>query len=430
MWTLALGLALAAPRPVLSLEEAVSRARTDLPEVQGARAASRGAHQEVGVRRSGLLPSIAGSLAYRRTTSNFTGLPGSVPGSLAGTLAERETSRSVDYFAAQLGVDQTLFDFGASWHQFAQARAQARQAEDAEREVLARAVLTARQAFFRAQSARGALRVRQQSLDNQQHTRRQIEAFVQVGTRPEVDLAKARLDVSNAEGALLQAGSDYETALAAVARAVGGGLQGPFEVADEDLPPLSYEGDPEAALVARALDGRGAVGALAAAARAQQSQVAATRAGFLPVFAGHGSFTDAGQQLDTLRSNWSLGVTMSWPLFAGGSSYYGLGSARWALTQATRAHQTKVQDVRLAVQKARLALASAQAQHAVAREAESHAEVLLRLASGRYQAGLGNVIELGTAQLDRTTAAQQQVAKQAEVATARAQLAYEVGDAG
>ncbi|MGZ3425302.1 MAG: TolC family protein, partial [Polyangia bacterium] len=51
----------------------------------------------------------------------------------------------------------------------------------------------------------------------------------------------------------------------------------------------------------------------------------------------------------------------------------------------------------------------------------------LRLAEGRYQAGVGSIIELGDAQVAATTAAAQKVQADYNVSTARAQLLNALG---
>jgi len=71
----------------------------------------------------------------------------------------------------------------------------------------------------------------------------------------------------------------------------------------------------------------------------------------------------------------------------------------------------------------RAAKASEEATH----EAVVNAREQLRLAEGRYQAGVGNMIELGDAQVAMTTAAAQEVQAHFGLATSRAQLLLALG---
>ena len=85
------------------------------------------------------------------------------------------------------------------------------------------------------------------------------------------------------------------------------------------------------------------------------------------------------------------------------------------------------QQVRLGVEQARLAVRAAKAALGAANEAEANAREQLRLAEGRYQAGVGSIIELGDAQVAATTAAAQKVQADYNVSTARAQLLNALG---
>ena len=85
------------------------------------------------------------------------------------------------------------------------------------------------------------------------------------------------------------------------------------------------------------------------------------------------------------------------------------------------------QRVRLGVEQARLAVRAAKAAVGAANEAEANAREQLRLAEGRYQAGVGSIIELGDAQIAATTAAAQKVQADYNVSTARAQLLNALG---
>ena len=83
--------------------------------------------------------------------------------------------------------------------------------------------------------------------------------------------------------------------------------------------------------------------------------------------------------------------------------------------------------IRLELDQARLALRAAKAALGAAGEALRNARERLKLAEGRYQQGIGSIIELGDAQVALTTAAAQSVQADYRVATARAQLAKALG---
>ena len=79
------------------------------------------------------------------------------------------------------------------------------------------------------------------------------------------------------------------------------------------------------------------------------------------------------------------------------------------------------------MEQAQLGVRAAQAAGVAASEAVTSSHEQLRLAEARYTAGLGNVIELGDAQVANTNAAAQAVQARYNLAIARAQLAGALG---
>ena len=83
--------------------------------------------------------------------------------------------------------------------------------------------------------------------------------------------------------------------------------------------------------------------------------------------------------------------------------------------------------LRFQVQQAVLTVRAAKASIDAANEALVNAREQLRLAEGRYQAGVGSIIELGDSQVAATNAAAQEVQADFNLSTARAQLLSALG---
>jgi outer membrane protein len=90
-------------------------------------------------------------------------------------------------------------------------------------------------------------------------------------------------------------------------------------------------------------------------------------------------------------------------------------------------YEIQHQQIRLDLEQARLAVRAAKASEEATHEAAVNAREQLRLAEGRYQAGVGNMIELGDSQVAMTTASAQEVQAHFSLATARAQLVLALG---
>jgi outer membrane protein len=85
------------------------------------------------------------------------------------------------------------------------------------------------------------------------------------------------------------------------------------------------------------------------------------------------------------------------------------------------------QRIRLELEQARLAVRAARATLEADGEVVVNARERLRLAEGRYAAGLGSGLELDDAQVAVTNAAAQEVKARFSLAAARAQLARALG---
>lgn len=413
----------------LTLADALATARRNQPQLRSARAQTELARARSDEARAALLPQLSAQASYNRSTANYVPRPGALPRSLNGVnvAAPANTFDTYGFWSFSVNAQQTLFDFGRTWGQWNAAGATAAaQAEDERTQVLA-VDLSVRTAFFNARAAKALAEVAAETLANQERHLAQIQGFVEVGTRPEIDIAQARTDRANARVQLINAQNSYALARAQLNQAMGVERDTSYELADESLPPVEHETAPPAALVEEAVRVRPELARLQALVRAQELTISATRAGYAPALNLSTSFTDSGRDLDALAWNWSGGFTLVWSIFQGGLTRAQVHEQNANLT-ATRAQIDIVRlQVRLDIEQAQLSLRAAQEAIAAATEAEQNARRRLELAEGRYATGVGNIIELGDAQVALTTTAAQKVQADYNLALARAQLLNALG---
>jgi outer membrane protein len=408
---------------ILGLDEVVRTARTSQPTLRQARASTEAAGARADQARAPLLPQLNGTASYERSTSNYTPRPGSLSAS-----ASSGTSWSTyGYWSFGAVLSQVVWDGGAA-ARWGAARASAAAQRESERSTGLDVVLAARSAFFSARAARDLVQVARDTLANQEAHLRQVEGNVEVGTRPEIDLAQARTDRANAQVQLITAENAYETAKSQLNQAMG--VEGPtdYEIGDDVLPPVEGEDQQLDPLVAEALRARPDLAAIAESRRAQESTVNAARAGYLPVVGVQTGIADAGvEPIPNAVWNWNAQATLTWNLFDGGGTTAQVREARANLEGLDAQTAALRQSVRLQVDAGRLAVRSAKASLGAAGEALLNARERLRLAEGRYQAGAGSIIELGDAQVALTTAAAQRVKAEYDLSSARAQLLRALG---
>src|SRR6202008_3032519 len=106
-------------------------------------------------------------------------------------------------------ASQLIYDFGAGYEAFRAAKENARAQAENEQSVEQLVAFDVRTAFFQARASKELVAVARDNLANQERHLAQAQTFVQVGTRPEIDLAQARTDVANARVQHIQAENAY-----------------------------------------------------------------------------------------------------------------------------------------------------------------------------------------------------------------------------
>jgi outer membrane protein len=211
---------------VVSLSDAVKTALAEQPLLRQAHANTAAAEARAGQARAPLLPQLFGSGTYSRRTSNFA--PGSLStigagmgNSGTGTAIPGPSWNTFNYWNFGITASETLWDASgqlARWRQnvtFAEAVAAT------ERATRLQTILSVRTAYFAAVAQKALVAVAQETLTNQQRHLQQIEGFVKVGTRPEIDLAQARTDRANAEVQLITAENNFEVQKATLNQMMG-----------------------------------------------------------------------------------------------------------------------------------------------------------------------------------------------------------------
>jgi outer membrane protein len=411
---------------VLTLDQALAAAREHQPRLQQAVAASQAAAARSDQVRAALLPQLGGSAAYQRSTANYVARPGSLPQNVAAQSSSSDWS-TTGFYNFALSANQLLWDFGASSSRWRSAQASTAAQQESERATHLQVLGAVRDAFFQARASRGLVMVAADTLANQERHLQQVEAFVEVGTRPEIDVAQARADRANARLQLITAQNNYETAKAHLNQAMGVERALDYDVSDEAFPPVPGEEQEADALLGEALDARPELAAAVRTIRAQELSVRAARGSYWPAISASTGFTDAGGQMGQLAWNWSASLNVSVPLFRGGQTGAQVREAEWNLKGAQAGAVAERQQVRLEVEQARLAVRATKAAIEAADEVLVNAQERLRLAEGRYETGVGSIIELGDAQVALTAAAQQKVQAEYKLAAARAQLLQAIG---
>jgi outer membrane protein len=459
---LALACTAARAETPLTLAEAIRIARASHPAVATQRALAEAARGRRESALAPLLPYATGGFTYAPQTPNFVVSPASarLVSASIGTDTVVDTAGAVtsvdcrsvgvgncrtpsftnswdlhNYYSASVGLAWTLWDWGRSPYGLVAAR-RLEGAADTNVVTAGRDVaLGVAVAFYGAVAADEQVGVAFENVRSFQWHVAQIRAFHDAGLRTGIDVATVDAQLASARFALARAQAARETARALLAVALG--EKSPrdytlvtdpreFEPGDDERRALA---SPESALEETALAARSEPAALRLQAAGFEAQSRSVRGAFLPQLSLALGPTWAGLDIASLTPNFTVALALAYP--AGGMSpiavHGQLREARGNLAAARAAERAEADAIRAETRTARALVASAVEEIAAARAALDASDRQRALAEGRYQTGIGNVIELTDAVVVDVNARYQMVQARLDLATARARLAHALG---
>ncbi len=381
-----------APGQVLSLPEAIDLALRQHPSLRSGEEARKAAEARVPQAQSAYYPrfDFAVSAGRNQIFSSST----------------KQSIQSND-IAPTFQGRQLVYDFGKTSALVDEARAGVR-VSDAELERIREVVvLNVRQSYYTLLQARRLVRVADAALARAELNLRSARGFFEVGTKPKSDVTRAEVEVANARVSVIRARNSVRLAETALANALGLEARTPVEVQDI----LAYDPVPldPGALLAEALLNRPELVQAQARLDAARAQLAGARAEYTPDLSLNGAAGTTSFDEPPLRETWSIALTLSWNLFQGFFTTHKVRETV-ALVEVARANYDTLElQVRLEVEQAYIALVEAAERIAATEKAVESAQENLRLAQGRYDAGVGTILDLTEAQLSLTNAEADQV---------------------
>ena len=386
------------PGRVLTLEEAISIALATEPNIRARLQDYEAAGFRVNQALSAVLPQLAGSWSANRQQSQF--FSGSVGGG-----APKPTPLWSTNSTAQVTLSQILFDFGKTFAATDAARAEAEVSRlDAEVQK-DQVILAVKEAYFNLLFGKRLITVNQEAVARADLNLRSAKGFYEVGTRPKFDVTRAEVDLANAHVALIQAKNAERLARVALNTAMGIDVNTATEVKDI----LSSEPSPmvEGQLIPEALRQRPEYRRINALVTAADASVRQAFRNFFPDVSGVGSYGGTFRNPtspDDLAETWQLGLQLNWSIFDGGNKIARYQEAN----KNVEAARSRVQAIELSISQevvqADLNLRETQERTQAAKKAVESAQENFRLAQGRFDAGVGTIIELTDAQLALTQA--------------------------
>jgi outer membrane protein TolC len=380
---------------LLSLDEAVAIGLSTQPQIQARLYDYAAARYRVNQAFAPLLPQLTGTVSATRSLQ--TTLSTSSGTSL--TTPVQSNRQLGDTFFGQVALSQLLFDFGKTMAATDAARKLATVAlenVELQRQLIALAI---REAYTNINFSQRLIAVAQQSFDRAQLNLRSARGFFEVGTRPKSDVARAGVDVANARVDIIRARNAERLARVALNTAMGIDVDIPTQIQDNLLyEPVQFD---RQQLRAEALRQRPEHRQTKLQVEVSEAQERQAFRNFFPNLSATGAY--GGTQTE-LNESWSLGLTLSWTLFDGGNLIAKRQEAKANLDAARARVKGSELDIIQNVEQAEISAEEAQERIQAAQAAVASAEENFRLSQGRFDAGVGTILELTDAQLALTQA--------------------------
>ena len=402
----------------ISLDEAVSIALTAQPQIQARLYDYAAARFRVDQAFAPLLPQLSSTLSAQWSSSTVLSTSPTT-----GATVPVGVSRSFeDTFLGQVALSQLLFDFGKTVASVDATRKLAEVARydiELQRQLV---VLSVKEAYINTLFAQRLIKVQRQALERAELNLKSVRGFYDVGTRPKSDVVRAEVDVANARVDNIRADNAERVARVALNTAMGVSATTQFTLADD----LVYVKVTESTgnLVADALKNRPEYEQAKLRVASAESLLKRTFRDFFPDVVGTGSV--GGVRTD-LNLSWSAGISLNWSIFDGGNRLSRYREAKANLDASYERVKATELDISREVEQARSTVIESDERILAAQAAVASAQENFRLVQGRFDAGVGTILDLTDAQLALTQAQNTEAQALADFRIALARLDRALG---
>ena len=404
--SIALLLMLSSPASAMSLNEAADIAVANNPSLQRTKRDIDSARQDVKIARGqrGLNVSLSGSFNADKTEgaqeseSASSRISGSLP-----LYSGRRLESAIN--SAELGVDISQFNFEQSTDDL---------------------IFEVTTAYVNALENRATAAVDVETYENLVEHERNIEELYRAGSKAKIDWLRANVEASNATQDVARSHAAYEVSLTQLATLLSLDAINDIDVEDffvdiETLDDLGY-------YLRSAEENRNDL--KADILKIEQGEIAITSAksGWLPeVNASAGTGFSARSRKWDPTSDASAGVSASWNIFDSNVTRARVDEAQIALEQLKLAMQSDIENVREEVITAHKNLRSALIRLTTTQKAVELAEEERYIATERYRAGEGILLDVLDSELALSTAKKNHVSAKHDVIRYHFQLKHATG---
>jgi TolC family type I secretion outer membrane protein len=379
---------------------------------------------------SNFLPQVNASSSYNHSVQSFRDpLSGITVDGIE--IPERFLERKSDSYSASLSLSQSLFRGGYNFSNLSYSRAGHRRAKESYEQTKQLVALEVKVRYYDLLRASRLLQVAEELVRSSEEQVKLEESLNEIGATTKANLLRAKVKLGEDRLGLITAQNNLSITRANLNDILGWDLDTPVEPMDDlelQKPPLDLS-----SLTERAISQHPGVKMADAQRHQARASLGMAKSGRLPSLSASGSYSwydsdlpeDAGDWKD--HDSWSVGLSLSLPIFDGLSTKSNIRQAQLNLAVTEEELKQTKREVTLAVKQAFLNLNEAEKRIQVTEESLELAEEERRLAEERYRLGASFLLELIDSQVAYSTAQTNYISALYDYKLALAQLEQAVG---
>ena len=410
---------------LLTIQDAVQIGLANHPRIKSSSERIGSSQAQLGQQMAAYYPTVSNSNFYRSGTAGSSGTV---------------NPTASDTFNSQLTFNMTLYNFGKREGNVQAARETLDASKQDYETTTQDIVLAIKQAYYNYLTAQALVNVRKDTVRNRDLLVKQARGFFEVGTRARIDVARAEANLYTAQADLIAAENAVKIAWVTLRNAMGSPRL-PEQPVAEDSPEMTFSMNLSGARNV-AFDARTELKSFEAQKRAADQLIATARRGHLPdiifdAFYGrtHKS-NETGKDgsrtvvLDTfpLRPVWQVQLSLNIPIFDGFRTTNRVDETLHNYYNIKAQEEDRRQQIALEVEQSYLRVVETQERINATESAAKAAKENVDLARGRYEVGVGSIIEVTDAETLYTDAQTTYIRTIYDYKIADAQLARAMGD--
>lgn len=398
----------------LNLERCIEISLRQHPHIRASKNSVDVSRSRMEQAKANYFPQIDASASYSRTN----------PAS-GNRTALLETNRSYNQYNGSIAIRQNLLDFGKTWTQVNIQRLYTDASIYDLQNVSEQVILNLKKAYYSVLKAKKNRSVAEETIGQFQKHFKQATAFYEVGTKPKFDVIKAEVDLSAAKLNLIRDENTLRIAIVNLNNAMGIPEAPRYDLHDN----LFYEKFTISLddAVDKAYKNRYDLNAFALRRTAAEISIELAKKGHYPFLTGNAAFFLAGERFP-LDDGWNAGAAMTFPIFNGFLIKNQVAEAKAELEVIRANEESLRQAIFLEVQESYLNIQEAEERITVAELTVKQAIENFEIATGRYNAGIGNPIEVTDAQVLLSNARAAHIEALYDYKVARATIEKAMGD--